>query len=274
VEEDVLMSGDARRLRGTFDEDAVLYDKMRPTYPAELIDDLIRLGTLPHGGRVLEVGCGTGQATKALARRGYHIDCVELGAKLASVARERLAEFANVRVMTAAFESWNRRGAVYDVVLAATSWHWLDPDIRYGKAASALGPAGTLAIITTHHVLPREGDRFFADVQDDYASIGEVDSAPPLPETIGDLAGEIRSSGLFLDVRVRRYLWEQTYSADEYLSLLDTYSGHRAMEPHLRERLYRGIARRIEARPGGQVTKHYLFILHVAQRRDVGSHGG
>jgi SAM-dependent methyltransferase len=259
---------DAEWLRRTFDEDALLYDRSRPTYPPELIDDLIDMGGLGAAGRVLEIGCGTGQATRPLARRGHHIDCVELGANLAAVARERLSDFGDVRVITADFETWERGDAVYDMVLAATSWHWLDPGIRYRKAALALRPSGTLALITTHHVLPRDGDPFFADVQDVYASIGEVDSAPPLPDDVDDSVEEIRSSGWFSNVGVRRYVWAQTYTGDEYVSLLDTYSGHRALEPRRREFLYREIARRIEARPERHVTKHYLFVLHVARRRE------
>lgn len=261
------MAGDAERLRLTFDEDALLYDRMRPAYPPELIDDLVVMSGLRPGGRVLEVGCGTGQATEALARRGYRIDCVELGRNLAAVARGRLSDWRNVRVITGRFETWDRGVAVYDLVLAATSWHWLDLDIRYRKAAQALEPAGTLAIITTHHVLPREGDRFFADVQDDYASIGEIDSPPPLPDDVEDLVAEIHSSGRFSNVGVRRYVWAQTYTADEYLSLLDTYSGHRAMDARTRESLYRRIARRIDARSERHVTKHYLFVLHLARQR-------
>ncbi|MDQ4027353.1 MAG: hypothetical protein M3214_04780 [Actinomycetota bacterium] len=131
---------------------------------------------------------------------------------------------------------------------ATTSWHWLDPESRYQKAAQALEPEGTLAIITTHHALPQGGDRFFADVQDDYASIREVDSPPPLPDDVENLVEEIGSSGWFSDVDVRRYVWAQPYTTDEYLSLLDTYSGHRAMEARTRELLYRRIARRIDAR--------------------------
>ena len=261
------MARDAERLRLTFNQDALLYDRMRPAYPAQLIDDLVVMSGPRRGGRVLEVGCGTGQATEALARRGYRIDCVELGANLAAVARNRLSEWGNVRVITATFETWDREGAVYDMVLAATSWHWLDPESRYRKAAQALEPEGTLAIITTHHVLLQGGDRFFADVQDDYASIGEVDSPPPLPDDVEDLVEEIGSSGWFSNVDVRRYVWAQTYTTDEYLSLLDTYSGHRAMEARIRELLYRRIACRIDARPERHVTKHYLFVIHVARRR-------
>ncbi len=78
----------------------------------------------------------------------------------------------------------------------------------------------------------------------------------------------MRATGLFESVQVRRYLWEQTYTTDEYVALLNTYSDHRAREPGKRERLYHAIRQGIAARPGSAVRKHYPFVLHVAQRRD------
>ena len=67
-----------------------LYDEVRPGYPEELFDDVVSLSGIPAGGRILEIGCGTGQATVPFARRGYRILCVELGENLAAVARRNL----------------------------------------------------------------------------------------------------------------------------------------------------------------------------------------
>ncbi len=181
-----------------------------------------------------------------------------------------------MKVVTAAFEDWDPEGSSFDLVMAATSWHWIDPEVRYAKAAAALGPHGALAVIATHHVLPPEdGDSFFVDVQSAYRAIGEEDSPPPPawsgssdtpPGDIADDRGEIEATGLFADVRVTPYLWDRWYTADEYVALLDTYSGHRAMEPGARGWLYDEVRRRISARPGGRIRKHYLFLLHLARR--------
>jgi 16S rRNA A1518/A1519 N6-dimethyltransferase RsmA/KsgA/DIM1 with predicted DNA glycosylase/AP lyase activity len=92
------------RLRSTFDGAAALYDEVRPGYPEGLFDDIVSLSGVPSGGRVLEVGCGTGQATLPLARRGYEILCVELGGNLAAVARRNLAGYPGVEVLTGDFE--------------------------------------------------------------------------------------------------------------------------------------------------------------------------
>ena len=253
-------------LRATFDEVAELYEKARPAYPEELFDDLAELAALQAGARVLEIGCGTGQATRSLARRAYEVTCVELGERLATVARRALAGFDRVRVVQADFDVWEPGETPFDLVFAATSWHWLEPATRWTKAAAALEPGGALAIVTTAHVLPDGGDRFFADVQDVYEAAGEGRMSMPRPEVVEDERGEIEASGCFGEVAVRRYLVEVAYSADEYVDLLDTYSGHRAMPEDKRSALYSELRRRIEARPDGRVRKAYLFILNLARR--------
>ena len=93
------------RLRTTFNEDAERYNRARPQYPVQMFDDLAA-AVAPAGARVLEIGCGTGQATVALAERGYRIVAVELGPDMATVARRNLARFDSVEVVTAAFEDW------------------------------------------------------------------------------------------------------------------------------------------------------------------------
>jgi SAM-dependent methyltransferase len=257
---------DRRRLRETFDEVPHLYERLRPGYPALLFQDLVALGGVRPGARVLEIGCGTGQATRELARRGYNILCVELGESLAQLARRGLAQYPHVRVVTSPFETWDPDGLSFDLVLAATSWHWLDPERRYVKAAAVLKPEGALAIVSTHHVLPEDGDQFFTDIQDTYNAIGEVDSPPPPPDQVSDERADIEASNLFGDVKVRRYLWEQAYTEEQYLALLDTYSGHRLMAPWSRRVLNEEVGRRIRSRPDNRVRKHYLFLLHVARR--------
>src|SRR5215472_18445759 len=94
---------DRERLRRTFDRAAERYDRVRPDYPEALFDDLVALAGLTPGDHLLEVGCATGKATRPLARRGFRITCVELGAELAAVARRDLAGF-EVEVVEGRFE--------------------------------------------------------------------------------------------------------------------------------------------------------------------------
>ena len=142
------MTQDAREtLRRTFDQDAELYDRARPGYPEQLLDDACAVAGLGPGSAVLEIGSGTGHATLPPARRGCSVVCVELGRQLAAVARTKLARFPRVAIVTAPFETWTPPHRAFDAVFAASSWHWLDPDVRYVKAAALLRPGGALAIV-------------------------------------------------------------------------------------------------------------------------------
>jgi SAM-dependent methyltransferase len=256
----------------TFDAIAELYDSARPRYREELFDDLFALsGLAPRSARVLEVGCGTGQATQSLALRGCQIVGVELGPNLAHLARRNLARFPDVTIVNAAFEDWENAGAPFAMLFAATSWHWIDPRSRYAKAANLLKPDGVLAFTTGAHAFPPGFDSFFTEIQASYDAIGEAWSGawpPPPPDEVRDAQREIEESGLFGDVRVARYVWADEFDADAYVALMSTASDHRLMALDKRERLFSDMRRLIDARPNGRITRHWLTILHVARRKE------
>jgi SAM-dependent methyltransferase len=270
----VFVTADREQLRTTFNSAASLYHQGRPEYPAELFDELMRLAGLRPGDRLLEVGCATGKATIPLARRGFQITCVELGADLAAEARRNLTGFPQVNISDGAFETWEPPQAGFDLVYAATAWHWIDPAVRYRRAWELLREGGHLAFWSATHAFPARGDRFFHDLQDVYDEIGEslppVGTQFPAPAELPDERAEIEATGLFTDIQIRRFGWEIEYTADEYIRLLDTFSGHIAMAQWQRDRLYGEIRVRLAERPGGRLTRGWGAVLHVARRHGTG----
>jgi SAM-dependent methyltransferase len=244
------------RLRRRFDEDAERYDRARPGYPPELFDHVVR-----GGERVLEIGPGTGQATAELARRGSVV-AVELGPEMAAVARRKLA---GVEVVTAAFEDWPLPAEPFDLVFAATAWHWIDPAVRVAKAAAALRPGGLLGTVATHHIAGGS-EAFFAEVQDCYERWDPAtppglrqdppDRIPVDPEDLGDH---------FEPPQFHRYEWDQPYTTETYLDVLLTYSNTRALPDADRAGLLDCI-RQLADRHGGHLVKRYLSELRVARR--------
>jgi SAM-dependent methyltransferase len=266
-----LAMNDERRLQRAraFDDIAELYDQARREPPEQLFTDLFALAAIePTNANVLEIGCGTGQATLPLARRGCRVVGVEMGPNLARIARRKLSPFPGVKVVNARFEEWESNDLV-DIVVAVTSWHWLDPRLRYARAAAALRPGGVLAFTTGGHAFPRGFDPFFSEIRACYEAMGETgfEWPPAPPQETPDAREEIEQSGYFDDVRVARRLWVEEFTADEYVRLLSTFSDHRLMEAAKRERLFGEVRQRIAARRGGCIRKHNLTILHVARRK-------
>ncbi|TMQ10549.1 MAG: class I SAM-dependent methyltransferase [Deltaproteobacteria bacterium] len=250
---------EARRV--SFDARAELYDAARPSYPAALADHVMAR----CGRRMLEIGAGTGKATTLFARRGASIVAIEPGASLAAVLRRNVAGL-DVTIEQTTFEAWPITRS-FEVVVSAQAIHWIDPAVRYVKAAAVLAPRGMLAVIRNEQAALEPALRVELDAA--YARWGPEESEPPPDDPIGaareELVGEIDASGLFGPVDVRMYPWTQAYSTARYLDLLDTYSDHATLADELRTPLYDAIAKVIERR-GGVVEIPYVSMAFVAQR--------
>ena len=260
-------------LRSTFNTVARAYDAIRPGYPEALIEDLIALSDLPAGGRCLEVGCGTGQATLPFAVRGYRLLCLDLGADMLSVAREKFLSYPNVSFAQAAFEDWQPEPPErFDLVFSATAFHWIPPAVGYPKAASLLKPGGALAIFDNRHPIPKDG--FHVEVDALYRQYDPGWIEPGKRRSVDDytraIARDIAAAGLYADppgVIVRTYPWTHTYTTQEYIRLLDTYSNNLALPEDNRKALYQAIADLIDRRYAGRVEKEYLAVLNIARTK-------
>lgn len=258
-------------LRESFDRVATLYQQVRPDYPEALFDHLIKVTNLEAGAHLLEIGCATGKATMPLAKRGFNITCVELGSALAAVARQNMMGMP-VDVIEQRFEDWHPgTGNGFDLVFAATAWHWIDPDVRYRKAWEILRSGGYLAFWTAAHVLPDGADPFFQQIQAVYDALGEgkQDANWRRPGEYPNSHDQIQASGLFEVVDIRSFDWERIYPVDEYIDLLNTFSDHILMEDQKRDILYREIRALLNQRSDQSVRHHWGAVLHVARRRDV-----
>jgi SAM-dependent methyltransferase len=255
----------AFRLR--FDDDADAYDRTRPVAPEAVFDDVVRLAGLRPGSSVLEIGPGTGQATRALARRQLRVLALEIGAHLAERTRQNLAGFPDVTVLRTSFESWDPGEQTFDAVFACNSFHWIDPDVRFAKTASVLRRGGHLAVLSTPVVVPEDADRFWWDVQDDWAAVGvdREDPATKRPDLVGGYTSAIDAGGLFTELVVVRREFDVSFTAREYATNLSTQSGVKELPADAQAQLLALVQRRVEAQ-GGTLTVQHLAELLVAQR--------
>ena len=256
---------DAFRVR--FGEDPDSYDRTRPVAPDAVFDDIVRLAGLEPGSTIVEIGPGTGQATRPLAERGARVLALEIDPRLAARASQNLAGFPHVSVRATSFEAWEPGDATFDVVFACNSFHWVDPDIRFVKAVEVLKPHGHLVVVTTPVVVPVGASQFWWDVQDDWAAVGagRVDPATKHPDLVDDCAAAARASGLFEEPTVTRHRFDVVLTATEYATNLSTQSGVKELPPTKQAQLVQLVRRRIEAH-GGTVTVHHVAVMTVATR--------
>ena len=251
--------------RFTFDEVAALYNPARPEYPQALCDDIVSAAGLKPDDAVLDVGCGTGQATKLFAPLGFRILAMDPGPELISVARESLAEFANVAYAVSTFEAWSSKPAAFRLIIAAQSWHWVAPEIRFAKASEALSPDGYLAVFGNVPVgLPAPLLDAFRETYLRYTGAW----GPP-PEAWYLASGPFKAwfdeSGYFAPVIHKSYPWTWRHTAASYTDFLRTRSDYRLLAPKQQEELRAAIAEAIAAY-GGQFDMPYEAHLYMARR--------
>ena len=137
----------ARSYGRVFNDIAVEYDRNRPAYPDALVDRACEVAGIGGGGRVLEIGCGTGQLTRSLLARGLRVTALEPGDQLVRVAEENLKGAGDVEFLHARLEDMQLPRKRYEAVFSASAIHWVDPDLSWRKIAGARAPGGTLALI-------------------------------------------------------------------------------------------------------------------------------
>jgi SAM-dependent methyltransferase len=249
----------------SFNSVASLYDEFRPGYPQELIDSIVELSGLPKDGRILEVGSGTGIATRLFAVRGYPVHCIEPGGNLAAIAARHLVLYPQVTFETIRFEEWQEQPAEFDLLISAQAFHWVPREIGYAKASRALKPGGSLALFWNmypgfHGQIALDLDRIYQEI------VPELENPKNNSEaTIQQRCDDIAQSGYFGPVCLRRFAWCKTYLTREYLGLLSTYSDHIRLARQVRQRLFKDIAASIDAQ-GGSVKRDYVAVLYVAQK--------
>lgn len=258
-----------------FNEVPELYDRVRPGYPDGLFADLAAITGMDKGSSVLEVGCGTGQATRSLAALGCSVTAVEPGAGMAALARRRIASFRNAEVEESTFEEWDDRGRRFDVLVAASSWHWVDPSIGWRRAHDVLRPGGWTALLG-HVVVRRPGEpEVYAETADLHERFcpGNPDwGHPPLEPDVraGDEGWGLVDDpgGLFGPVLVRWYPTVQWFDGNGFADLLRSQSPYRRLTPDAREPLLDTIATHIRTRMADRAPRRYLTVLRAGRRTD------
>jgi SAM-dependent methyltransferase len=257
------------RRRASFDENSDLYARSRPGYPGEAFDLILDYAGLGPGARALEIGCGPGQATLPMARRGLSIVAVEIGPRMAELAASRTSAH-DVTIANCAFEDWPLPSEPFDIVYSASAFHWISPAIRYTRTAAALRTGGTLALFWNRQVQDRGDEGFDAAAQRIYEAVApelsrrftEPSSGPHRAEWLAEIA----ASGLFEDLNGRVVPWANEFTPHEYADLLSTYSDHATLPPDTLRRLLDAVRDLIDSSFGGLLRRRWATIVYLARK--------
>ncbi len=252
-----------RDLRNTFNQVAAEYDAVRPTYPSECIDSILEYSKINYESNVLEIGSGTGQASQLFIERGFGVTGLDIGSDLIEFAKAKFQNNSRVKFEVTSFEDFTSDQQPFDLIFSATAFHWVDPVIRFKKAAELLCANGTLALFWNidrriksplrvaidnvyERVLPSEPND--SGRQSDFETATEA------------MIDEMKKCGLFSNVQIKKQPWQVEFSKEKYLRLLNTFSYHRSLSGDLRTKLLNGIDEAIEGF-GGTITINYENVL-------------
>ena len=252
-----------RAMAESFGSDAERFDRTRPPYPEALIQRV--LASSP-GRCVLDVGCGTGIEARQLQAAGATVLGVE--------PDERMAEFARatgIEVQVAKFEEWEPADRLFDAVVSATAWHWIDPVAGARRAAEVLRPGGRLAAFWHAFELPSSVAEAFGEVyrravpDSPFNFQSARQGLATYQGVFAKAADGIRQAGRFDEPEQWRFDWEHTYTRDEWLDQLPTHGTLTRLPADKQVEVLAGVGEAIDA-IGGSFTMSYYTVAVTSAR--------
>jgi SAM-dependent methyltransferase len=253
--------------RFAFDAVAASYDKVRPSYPDSLFDDICAISGLSREDKVLELGCGTGKATRPLSLRSREITALDPGGQLLTVARQLLADRPNIQYVESTFEAWSAPARTYKLVASAQAFHWIEPGAAFSKSAEALVAGGWLAVFG--NVPVGMSPSLVEGIKAAYRAHVPAYVGQALPESWylpeGPIAGLFDQSKRFGPVTHRHHAWTWSHTTETYVAFVRSMSHTQVLPEAQREPLLAAIAKAVDMH-GGRAEVNYQAHLYMAQR--------
>lgn len=253
-------------LENKFNEVYTEYDKWRPTYVPELYKDIFDFKEVDKFSSVLEIGIGTGQATIPILERECFLMAIEIGDKLAEFTKQKFNQYKNFNIKNIAFQDYNCPNNSFDMIYSASAFHWIPEKIGYLKVYSMLKSGGIFACFANHPYRAKGNEELDIAIQKAYSKY--MPSSPLEPEYREDDAknrSEISKKYGFVDVNYKLYYRTRIFNAQEYISLIGTYSDHRGLEESKRVEFFNEIKDVIK-NFGDKITIYDTIDLQLARK--------
>ena len=258
-----------------YDSVAEAYDRTRPRYPAKILAQMQSEAQLQPHKSVLEVGAGPGIVSVELAKFGADLVCIEPSLSACELARSKCAAYPNVEFINSTFEDWSsdplgyaERNRRFDAVVAATSFHWISPEVRNSKTAAVLKDNGLLILLWNTPPQPSyEVFQSLKEVYENYApELAEYETYQNYQQNLGKIGQGVIESGYFRDLTTQQTITKVTYSIDDYLTLLNTLSPYIRLESEQRHTLFAELKRVLKLNYGNNLDLDYLSLLQIAHK--------
>lgn len=265
----IMSKTNTRENRDVFQNIIDDYETARPGYPADLYRDIVKYAGLHEGAKILEIGAGPGQATDYFVRNHFDITALEITEKQTRYLNQKFADFRNFHGICAKFEDFDSAEGVFDLIFSATAFHWIDPEVGYPKAHRLLKSGGVIAVFWhLASIIEPETDmlcnmrdivRRYAPQLDDYISReeGEVMHSRRMEQ--------MQAEGWFQNPVAKVYRWNDAYSTERYLKLMNSYSDFHAISEETRQAIRKETEDYIN-RNGGIVTIPQEVRLYMARK--------
>jgi len=253
----------------SFDKFAKVYDDVRPRYPDSIYNDINNFCKLSNKTNVLEIGTGSGNATEGFVKTGASITTVEPGENLINVAKENLSQYSNIQFICDTFENCEFDQKSFDVIISATTFHWLEKANKYSDCCRYLKDDGYLVLFWNSFC--RENSDIMRAIDDVYIrNIPEVyekkeDINTSVLDKVIKRECELIENDHFYITSLKRYKTEYKYNADSYVALLNTYPKIINLCVEKREKFFEEIKQTISDKV---LTIPILTSLYVFRKKD------
>lgn len=268
-DEDMFFNG-SKIFEASFDVFAGNYHAVRPGYPKEMYGDIQRIGVITDTSRLLEIGAGSGIATKELAKYGCTIIGIEPGANLAEIARQHTAGCNGVEIREEMFETFQPEGK-FDTILALTSFHWISEHMKYRRVYDLLENNGNFVVVwnsffQSDSPVTREINELYSELLPEVYPDTGTDINVSVMSKLGSREKEIQNNELFYIYFQRKYLVQYNYDATTYPQLLNTFPKIVQAKEEARDKFLFRVGEIVEKY--GKISVPVLTTLIICRKRD------
>ncbi len=240
-----------------FDHAAERYHRVRPRPPAALIQSIVEEAELSSDQWLLEVGCGSGQATELLGGYDFSIVALDTGSHLLDCARERMSNYSRILIEQADFNTFSALKP-FDALVSVQAFHWFPVAVGLTQAKRLLKPGA--ALLLAWHRDQSEDTDFYRATQKLYLQY-HADYPPPQPPASCQAYCEaLEQSADWSQPEQKNFIWEKEYSGQDYLDLLQTYSDVLNFPTDIRKQFLSEMAQLI-SQNGGVVKRYFQSVL-------------